>query len=189
MDMGKIKKVVIVIGLIALVVGYYFYLSNKETKTNDTIVTAVQTVIQKNIEKDYPPTPKEVIKYYSDVTKCLYNEKYTDEQLEQMADKLLLLFDEELLEINPREQYIVSLKKDIKEFLNSGYSIVNYTPSNSADVVYDTVNGRECAKLYCTYSVKKGADYTASKHVFELRKDKDGHWKILGFGMADMEEE
>ncbi|MBQ2117131.1 MAG: hypothetical protein II193_11180, partial [Lachnospiraceae bacterium] len=124
-----------------------------------------------------------------DVTKCLYNEKYTDEQLEQMADKLLLLFDEELLEINPREQYIVSLKKDIKEFLNSGYSIVNYTPSNSADVVYDTVNGRECAKLYCTYSVKKGADYTASKHVFELRKDKDGHWKILGFGMADMEEE
>lgn len=187
--MGKVKNVLIIVALIALVVGYYFYLSNKETKVDETVVTAVQNVIQKDIEKNYPPTPKEVVKYYSDVTKCLYNEKYEDEQLQQMADKLLLLYDDELLAINPRDQYVTSLKKDVNDFISQGYSIVNYTPSNSTDVIYDRIEGRECAKMYCTYSVRKGADYTASKHVFELRKDKDGHWKILGFGMADMESE
>ena len=183
--MGKVKNVIIIVILAALVGGYFLYLSNKKVEQKDTTVTAVQNVILRNLETDYPPSPKEVVKYYSDISKCLYNETYTDEQFEQMADKLLGIYDDELVQSNPREQYIKSLRSDVDSFLSNKYSIVSYTPSVSTDVEYDTVDGRECAKLYCTYSIKSGADYVKSKQVFLLRRETDTkHWKIMGFDMV-----
>ena len=112
--MGKAKKAIIVVILVALVGGYYFYLSNYNGKEEETVVTAVQDVLLKNLDDDYPPTPREVLKYYSDITKCLYNEEYTESQLEQMADKLLALFDTELAENNPIYQYIMDLNNEFK---------------------------------------------------------------------------
>lgn len=185
--MGKVKNVIIIVILAALVGGYFLYLSNKKVEQKDTTVTAVQNVILRNLETDYPPSPKEVVKYYSDISKCLYNETYTDEQFEQMADKLLGIYDDELVQSNPREQYIKSLRSDVDSFLSNKYSIASYTPSVSTDVEYDTVDGRECAKLYCTYSIsiKSGADYVKSKQVFLLRRETDTkHWKIMGFDMV-----
>ena len=102
-----------------------------------------------------------------------------------MADKLLGIYDDELVQSNPREQYIKSLRSDVDSFLSNKYSIASYTPSVSTDVEYDTVDGRECAKLYCTYSIKSGADYVKSKQVFLLRRETDTkHWKIMGFDMV-----
>ena len=186
--MGKAKKIIIIVILVALVGGYYFYLSNYKSNEEETIVTAVQEVLLKNLEDNYPPTPKEVLKYYSDISKCLYNEDYTQQQLEQMADKLLALMDEELAENNPRDQYIRDLKNEVKEFEQNGYTIVNYTTSKSTDVEEYTDNGRKYAKLYCTYSVKAGAEYKSSKQVFILRRETaTGHWKILGFELVNPE--
>lgn len=183
---GKIKNIIIVVILVALIGGYYFYLSNRHKTEAETEVTAVQNVLLRNLDTNYPPTPKEVIKYYSDITKCLHNETYTEDQLEQMADKLLALYDEELAENNPRDQYIKDLKKDVRDFTDSGYSIVNYNTSSSTDVEEYTLDGRKCAKLYCIYSVKTGADYKSSKQVFVLRKETGtGHWKILGFELVN----
>ena len=65
------------------------YLSNRKVEQKDTTVTAVQNVILRNLETDYPPSPKEVVKYYSDISKCLYNETYTDEQFEQMESMMM----------------------------------------------------------------------------------------------------
>lgn len=187
--MGKVKSAIIIVILVALVGGYYFYLSNCMKNDDETIVTAVQEVLLKNLEDDYPPTPREVLKYYSDITKCLYNEDYTGEQLGQMADKLLALYDEELAANNPREQYIKDLKEDVDEFLQSGYSIFSYQTSKSTDVEEYTYEGRRCAKMYCIYSVQTGADYKSSKQIFILRKETEtGRWKILGFELVNPEE-
>jgi flagellar basal body-associated protein FliL len=189
--MGKskgIKGTIMIIVLMALVVSYYFYLSNREKQAEETEITAVQNVILRDLDTNYPPTPREVVKYYSDITKCLYNEKYSDEQLEQMADKLLAIYDDELVENNPKDDYIKSLKDEIETFNKNSYSIVSYTVSTSTDVNEFTKDGRQCASLYCTYSVKSGSDYTASKQQFILRKETDtGHWKILGFELVNPE--
>lgn len=185
---GKLKTIIIIIILAAIIGGYYFYLSNKEKTQKETEVSAVQDLLLRNLETNYPPTPKEVVKYFSDVSKCVCNETYTDEELQKLADKLLALYDDELVENNPRDQYIKDLQKDAEEMRKNGYSIVTYTPSASTDVQYDTIDGRECAKLYCTYSVKTGANYVSSRQVFILRKETStGHWKILGFEIADDE--
>lgn len=183
---GKAKTIIIVIILAALIGGYYFYLSNKEKAQKETVVSTVQDILLRNLETNYPPTPKEVVKYFSDISKCVYNESYTDEELQKLADKLLALYDDELVENNPREQYVKDLAKDVEDMRKNGYSIVTYTPSASTDVQYDTIDGRECAKLYCTYSIKTGANYVSSRQVFMLRRETaTGHWKILGFEIAD----
>ncbi|MCM1183177.1 MAG: hypothetical protein NC337_07370 [Roseburia sp.] len=185
---GKLKTIIIVIILVMLVGGYYFYLSNKEKTQKETQVSTVQDILLRNLETNYPPTPKEVVKYFSDISKCVYNESYTDEELQKLADKLLGLYDDELAENNPRDQYIKDLQKEVRDMSQNGYSIVTYTPSASTDVQYDTIDGREYAKLYCTYSVKKGVDYVSSRQVFVLRRETaTGHWKILGFEIADDE--
>lgn len=182
--MGKKVKPIILIVILALIVGgYYFWLSNKvEPNEEEDIVTEVQEVILRDLDKNYPPTPKEVVKYYSDISKCLYNEKYTDEQLEKMADKLLAIYDDELAANNPREEYIESIKKDIADFKENSYTITTYTPSASTDVEEYTVAGRECAELYCTYTIRTGVASSNNLQRFILRKDVETkHWKILGF--------
>lgn len=184
--MGKVKVGIILVVMVAIIGGYYFYLSNVRNTEEETVVTAVQDVLLKNLETDYPPTPREVLKYYSDITKCLYNEKYSDEQLEQMADKMLALYDAELAENNPREQYIKDLKKDVDDFLKNGYTITAYTASRSTDVEEYTDKGRKYAKLYCTYTIKSGADYKSTQEVFIMRRDTEtSRWKILGFDVVN----
>lgn len=184
--MGKLKGVSIAVVLVALVGGFYFYVSNIGKDNDDVVVSAVQNVLLRNLDNDYPATPKELVKYYGDITKCLYNENYSEEQLAQMADKMIALYDDELAENNPRDQYIVDLKAAVKDFSDKNYTIISYTTSSSTDVEEYTHEGRKCASLYCTYSIKTGADYVSSKQVFVLRKESGtGHWKILGFDIIN----
>ncbi len=184
--MGKLKGVIIAVVLVALVGGFYFYVSNIGKDNDDVVVSAVQNVLLRNLDNDYPSTPKELVKYYGDITKCLYNENYSEEQLAQMADKMIALYDDELAENNPRDQYIVDLKAAVKDFSDKNYTIISYTTSSSTDVEEYTHEGRKCASLYCTYSIKTGADYVSSKQVFVLRKESGtGHWKILGFDIIN----
>lgn len=184
--MKQAKTIIIVIVIAALIGGYYFYLSNKTGQKEDNVqATAVQEVLMKNLDTNYPPTPKEVVRYYSDISKCLYNEEYTEEQFIQMADKMMALYDDELLEQNPREQYVEKLRADVALFENNGYTIESYSTSASTDVVFDKIDGRDWAKLYCTYSIRTSKGVSASQEIYELRKDlQTGHWKIYGFQMA-----
>lgn len=185
--MGKTVKVVLaMVALVCVVVGVYYTMSNRTLSEEDVEVTAVKEVILRNLDNNYPPTPKEVVKYYSDITKCLHNDTYTEEEFTQMADKMLALYDDELLAQNDRDTYLVTLKNDVEDFRTAGYSILSYTISNSTDVEYSKIDDREYAKLYCNYSVRTGTKYSTSQEVYELRKDTEtGHWKILGFKIAD----
>ena len=83
-----IKIVLIGVVLAALVIGYYFYLSSKTQTKQEEVVesTRVQAALMRDLEKNYPPTPKEVVKYFNEITMCFYNEKYSDEELGQMAE-------------------------------------------------------------------------------------------------------
>ena len=64
--------------------GYYYFISNRGKGpggAEDVEITAVQNVLLRNLERDYPPTPKEVVRYFAEITKCFYNEKYTEKQM------------------------------------------------------------------------------------------------------------
>ena len=182
-----IKGILIGLVLIALVVGYYFYLSNRKPKEaaedTETTVSAVQKLLLKNND-DYPPTPREVLKLYSDITVCFYSEDYTDEELTQLALQIEKLYDEELIANNTPDQYQKNLRWDIKTMKDKNLRVTSYSVASATDVDYFDAGGRSWARLSCTYTIRSGKEAGLAREIFLLRKDDMGHWKIYGWEAA-----
>lgn len=179
-----VKTLIIGIILLCIVLGYYYYLSNKQRNSREeakVTTTAVQEVLLYNLEKRYPPTPKEVVKFFGEISKCFYNETYTEEEFLQLASKIQILYDEELVANKTQEQYIKDLREDIDEWKEIGMVISSYSTSASTDVERFTQDGYEWARLYCSFTLRAGTKLETSNEVFLLRKDKEGHWKIFGW--------
>ncbi len=179
-----IKGIIVVAVLILLVVGYFYYLSNREVKPKngeEVTVSAAQELLLRNYEVNYPQTPKEVVKQYLDFTKVLHNDNLSDEEIEAVALKLQELFDEELVANKSKEDYVTDLKSELVTFHNNNYSIVNMYTSSSTDVVYFDTNGYDCASLYGTFDIRTGDGTKILRDIFILRMDDAGHWKIYGF--------
>lgn len=186
------KGIVIIIILAVIVVGYYAYLSNRSDKktlaegeyASVEVMTPVQEVLSRDLETNYPTTPREVVKYFSDISQCFYNEEYTEDELYDLAMKIRGIYDDELLQNQTEEEYLIELKEDIDEFKELGRTIASYTPSSTIDVETFTQNGYEWARLYCIYSIKQEVLFE-SNIQFLLRKDENEHYKIYGWQLAD----
>ncbi len=184
-----IKIVIIAAVLAALVFGYYSYLGRKsgQQQAEETVqITAVQSVLMKDLERSYPPTPKEVLKYYCQITQCFYNEEYSEEELLELAAKIQELYDDELVANKSQEDYLKDLKAEIADMKQNQYTVASYEISASTDVERFVEDGRSCARLYCTFNLKQAGTTgtTASVEQFVLRQDEDEHWKILGWKLA-----
>ena len=184
------KGMLILIVLVCAVIGYYYYVSNKSASNTgeeqNVKITAVQNVLLRNLEIDYPPTPKEVVKYFAEITKCFYSENYTDEELEQLAVKIQQIYADELVAAKDQETYLADLKAEIKNFKAEKRVITGYYTSSSTDVEEFTEDGYEWARLYVTFYITKGKNVNEkSREKILLRKDAEGHWKIYGWDLVD----
>jgi len=182
-NQNPVKIVIIAVIMIALVVGYYFHISNKTQAPaeNNVVISQVDDVLLRNLENDYPPSPKEVVKYYAELSKCFYDGGYTEEQLKALALKSRELFDDELRANQTDEQYLSDLKGTIADYKQKDIRISSYSTSSSVDVSYSESPKGELATLYCMYNLRNGSTMMSSNHEFILRKDSKGHWKILGW--------
>ena len=52
------------------------------------VITPAKELLLKDFGKNYPPTPKEVVKQYLEFTKVLHNEELSDEDVEALGLKL-----------------------------------------------------------------------------------------------------
>lgn len=176
--------------LVLIVIGYYYHLSNRnvpqpeEAVSDDAAMTAVQMVLARDLDTNYPPTPREVVKYFSEISQCFYNEELTDDEIYQLGMKIRQLYDDELVANQTEEDYIESLKFDIEEFKENKRTIASYTPSSSVDVETFSLDGWEWARLYCVYGIKQGDLLYNSNMVFMLRKDEKSHYKIYGWDIV-----
>lgn len=184
------RGLIIGIVLICLVLGYYYYLSNKrpiKADAESTVITVVQKALMRDLEYNYPPSPREVIKYYGQLTQCFYNEEYTEEEFMKLAFQIQKLYDAELVANKTQQQYLDDLEWDINNMKRQEIVVSSYSPSSSTDVERFSADGHEWAKLRCTFTLRKGTDLAASEEVFLLRKDEAGHWKIYGWKLAENE--
>lgn len=178
----SIKITVIIIILVVAVVGYYAYLSGKEQDRKvEESFTAVQNTLSRSLELDYPPTPKEVIKYYNEILKCFYNEECTEEEIEALGNKARELYDAELLANNEQEVYLINLKADILDYKTNNRRIANAAVASSTSVFTFEQDGYEFARIMCGYSIMAGDVSHPSNQVYLLRKDENKHWKIYGW--------
>lgn len=182
-----VKGTIILIVLVVAMVSYYGYLSNKTSRKaeEDTTLTKVQNVLLKDLERNYPPTVKEVMKYYGEITLCLYDGKCEDSDIDKLAAKAVQLYDEELAAHNPWAEYLLNLKADIASYKEKGMTITSYATAGSTSVDFFSQDNFEWARIYCTFYVKKENSSQAVNEVFLLRKDENGLWKIYGWDLAE----
>ena len=184
---GIVSIIITCVILVVVIGGFAFFLSHKSRPSGEEAVesTAVQKVLQKDLERNYPPTPKEVVKYFAEITKCFYNEEYSEEELEKLATQIQVLYDEALVANKSEDDYMQDLRSEIASMKENKYTIVGYEVSPSTDVEFFTENEESCARLYCNFYVKQGAGNVPSLEQFVLRKDEAGHWKIMGWDLVN----
>ena len=184
------KSAAVLAVMVITVFALYYYLVNKVERSGPEVETmAVQDVLLKNLEKDYPPTVREVIKYYNEIMNCYYSEKPTETELQELADKALELYDAELVSYQSREAYVENLKAEIAAFEAAETVLSHVALSSSTAVEYYTYQGRECAQIRCIYTVRQKTNLMTIREIYVLRKDDTGKWKILGWTPAEDETE
>jgi len=184
------KSAAVLAVMVITVLALYYYLTNKAERQSPEVETsAVQDVLLKNLETDYPPTVREVMKYYNEIMSCFYSESPTDAELKELADKASELYDAELVAYQSEEMYMEDLKAEIEGYKAADVSLSHIALSSSTAVDYYTHNGRECAQIRCIYTMRQKTSLMTIKEVYVLRRDDAGRWKILGWAPADDETE
>ena len=192
--MKKARLIIIAIACICLICGGYFLFSQNNTVSEENL-TEVEKVLVKDLKKDYPKTPREVVKFYNRIVKCYYSEKLSDKEIEDMVEQMLYLLDEDLLVVNPRDEYYRSVVADIKDYNSKNKRIVNTDVCDSNDVTYvdDVKDGSnevdKLAYVNASYFINTDGEFTNTYQQFVLRQDDDGLWKILTFYEVEGEAE
>lgn len=180
------KITVFFIFLLVLVVGYYAYLSGTHrTEQQEAVMSEIDTALSRNLENNYPSTPKEVVKYYNDLMKCFYNEDCTEEELQELGKKSLQLFDEELRENNEEESYLIRLQGEVQNYKNNKRKITSVSLASSTNVDYYTADGYSFARIACGYGMTENGKKSSTMLVYLLRRDKNRKWRIYGWETAD----
>mgnify|MGYP001133620761 FL=1 len=73
------------------------------------------------------------------------------------------------------------MKSDAAQYEEDNKSISQTDVCDSNDVVYQTVDGRECAYVTASYFMNENNSFDRTNEMYVLRKDDDGDWKILVF--------
>lgn len=178
----NVKKFIIGILFIALIVGYYSYLSNKEPKTEEKTITneEVGKLISRNLEGIYyPEFPRNVVEFYSRIVQAYYYTKLTDDEIEALGSQARKLFDEELLEKNPEEEFYENLKLDIAEYNRLERKVYSYTIEDASEIENFSLDGKQYAVVSVRYLVREKGSVANIYEDYTLRKDEDGKWKIL----------
>lgn len=174
-----IRLIIVGVILAALILGYYYYLSNRRNSGDDKKkLTEYDKIVSYDLKKNYPETPRGVVKRYNRIISEYYSEKHSDRQIEKLSDKTRLLFDSELLDKNPIDSYHESVKADVRDWNKRKATIITTDECSSNDVRYATVNGDNVAYVTAYYYVKNGKNYEKTFEEFCLRKS-ENRWKIL----------
>ena len=189
----NLKFIIIGVVLLLLVLGYYYYISNfrkvKEPEPELEEQSRVRELLARDLSRDYPPTPKEVARYYADITTAFYTENYTDDEFVSLALKIQQLYDDELVANTPADEYINNLRSEILMFKESGIVVSSYATTSSADVFFFEQDGASWARLDIAFTIKQERNVGIARETFVLRKDEDRHWKIYGWAVAEDEKD
>ena len=185
----RVRSIVLAVICVAVIVGAFWAVSSRRSGSvqSDAELTEVQKVITRDLEKNYPKTPREVVKFYNRIISCFYNEEYTEDELYELGDQARMLMDDELLENNSRDDYFENLKADIETYREKSKTIASTSVCDSNEVNYQTIDGDECAYVNASYFIDEDKSYSRTYQTYVLRKDDEGNLKILVFYQTEGE--
>lgn len=198
MKNSKQKTTTVIVIMFAIVVaigiGFWAILEDSRSRVEEEGVIhskneEVNSLLNKDLNINYPSTPREVLKMYSRLQACLYNQSLSDEELTSIIEQMRVLFDDELIAANSLEQQLEDLKKEVGEFQRKKQTISNYIIDKESSVKEKKIKEKEYATLSVSYLVKESKGYNKTFEQFVLRKDAEGRWKILGWDLVKNKDE
>ncbi len=181
----SIKSVIVVILLIAIVLFYFNYLSNRssEQKTQREI-DELTALSEYDMITEYPKTPRDVVKLHCRFFKVFYGQKLTDDDLYILNQQIRHLYSTELLSYNSEPDTLKSLKKSIENMRSEKYEYKSFLLPEASQVKTYTQNGREMAtmEVEITLDTKDSAGYLYLQYVLVKENEQ---WKILAWGESE----
>lgn len=186
MLMKRRMRWLVTLTLLAVVVVVWYYMdSNKPSETDGTKsgpgVREVDKILNKDLEESYPYTAREVVQLFVRIQKCYYNDQWTEDEFVKLSYKATELFDEELLNANPFDEYYEELKTEVDQYKDENKIINRTIIDKSSEVVYSTMEDQKYASINCTYYLKANSGTSKVVETYILRKDENERWKILGW--------
>lgn len=181
--MKKLKYLMTLALVLVLGLTIYYFVVNKADVDDekDEKVSNVEKMLSKDLDENYPTSAREVVSYFISIQECYYNEDVNDDKLVQLAYQAMKLFDDELVETNPFDEYYSNLTKEIKEYKEAGKTLYKTILDKSSDIVYSESDGVRYAKINCIYYLKTSSGTDKVTETYALRCDDEGKWKILGW--------
>ncbi len=179
---------ILVLGLMA-----YYFVVNKSGKNSDdskeATVSAVEKMLSKDLEKNYPKSVREVVSNFISIQECYYNETVDEDKLVKLAYQAMRLFDEKLVEANPFDKYYAELTKEIEQYRAEGKTLYRTILDKASEVVYSEIESVKYAQIDCIYYLKASKGTDKVTETYALRCDDEGNWKILGWQIKAKESE
>lgn len=186
-SMKKTVSILAITLIVAFGVVYFAFIADRGTEPKPAIMETndeVSKLIVRNLDTDYPNSPREVVRFYSRIMQSYYALDYTEEELLKLVSQSRILFDPELLEENPEEDYIIDLRAEIKSFEEKEQTITNYKVDEVGEIEYYSAEGIEYAEVSVEYSLKNKDGLSKVYEDYMMRKDEEGSWKILGWKLT-----
>ncbi len=182
--LGPAVGALILIGIAIWIV--FFVINNKE---RDNVFSAKKSstetgaILEKDLDRFYPSSVREVVRLYLRINKACYSESMTEADFGYVLKKMRQLFDDELLSVNPYDTQKMAYYDEVTAFKNAKKSMTLYKVQKQSDAVKWTAeDGTEYSSIigYFMSSTPNGFEYTYEKFLLRLEKD-TGKWKILGW--------
>ena len=174
---------VVVLGVfLALNLGEDDSIFSKKEKTN----TEAQNILAKDIDRNYPATVREVVRLFSRISKCYYNEVISEEEFNDLVELQRKLFDQEFLENNPLDTFSNNLMAEIDAAKAREQRMAVYRVQKQSSVITWLSEENHFASIIASYTMSaKGEGPTRTYEEFLLREDEKGRWKIVGWRLTD----
>lgn len=177
----------LLLGIMILILFYWLNNRPDDSVFSDetTKNTEARKLLGKDMERYYPSSVREVVRLYSRITKCWYNEKISSEELEGLIEMQRKLFDRELLEENPLPDFTAMLTQELKEQKEKKSTMINYRVQKESSVKkWEAAEGSFASIIAC-YMIKNSTEgYRYTYEEFLLREDEKGRWKIVGWQLT-----
>ena len=120
----------------SLIVGYYFYLSHGRSRKDEgpKEMSELEKVLTVDFAAKYPQTPREVMKWYDRIVMLYYGGEASAGQIELLCDQAMMLFDADLIQANPRDMYISSVKAEINTYKTRNKRMIKADVCDTSDV-------------------------------------------------------
>ena len=187
---GPLGTIIFMVLFAAVVIGIYFAITrgkNTDTKEIPAETSEADALIKKDLDWEYPATPREVLKLYCRITKCLYNDDLTDEQIKKLVSQVRNLYSFDLLENNAEDEQIAFIKGDRVEYKKDKKTIFSFAIDSASNIEYIDTKAGKTALIKMYFTLKAGANMERSFEEFSLIQQDDGKWKIVAWRQSENE--